>query len=265
VRTRLREGEAHLAARPVRQPAHRIDRLEGRARGDQHRAALQHLRLEERNQFGEQLFGLEHAAVADLAAGLVATRRAEDDGAVGTQLRGIPLRRRMRPHLAVHRRREQQRTALDRPRQAQQAQQIAGPTLRELSHQVGARRRDQHRIGRARQVDVRHVVRLARIPLRGDDRTTRQRLHRHRGDEVLGCLGHHDLHRGTGLRQLADQLGRLVAGDATGEAEHHMPAGQIERRRGRHGVVHRMHPCRRIRRVRRDRKDHDTLGIPLNR
>jgi hypothetical protein len=46
-------------------------------------------------------------------------------------LRHVALRGRVRPHLAVHGRRQQQRHALDGPRQAQQAQQLVGPPLRQ--------------------------------------------------------------------------------------------------------------------------------------
>ena len=124
---RARDREAHLAARPVGQAAHRIDRLEGRPGGDEHALRpASALRLEEGDQLGEQLGRLEHAAVADLAAGLVAAAGAEHGGAVGAQLRDVALRRRMRPHLAVHRRRDEQRAALDRPRQAQQREQVVG-------------------------------------------------------------------------------------------------------------------------------------------
>ena len=47
------------------------------------------------------------------------------------------------------------------------------------------------------------------------------------GDELLGRLGHHHLHRRAGLDQLAHQLGRLVAGDAARQAEHDVAAGQL--------------------------------------
>ena len=80
-------GEAHLAARQVGDAAHRVDRLEGRPGGDEHALAEQRLRLEERDQLLEQLVGLEHAAVADLAAGLLAAAHAEHGGAVGRDLR----------------------------------------------------------------------------------------------------------------------------------------------------------------------------------
>jgi hypothetical protein len=212
------DREAHLAARAVGQPAHRIDGLEGRPGGDEHPAAGEPLRLEERDHVGKQFGRLEHPPVADFAAGLVAAARAEHGRAVAAQLADVALRRRMRPHLAVHRRRDQQRAALDRPGQAEQREQVVGAAVQQLGQEVGAGRRDEHRVGFAREVDVRHAVRLAPVPLAAVDVAVRQRLQRRRGDEVLGGLGHHDLHRRTGLDQLAHQLGRLVAGDAAGQS-----------------------------------------------
>jgi hypothetical protein len=107
----------------------------------------------------------------------------------------------VRPHLAVHGRRQQQRHALDGARQAHQAQQLIRPPLRQLRDEVGAGRRDHDGVGLAAQVDVRHVVGLARVPLRHVDRPARQRLHGHRRDELAGRLGHHHLHGGAGLDQ----------------------------------------------------------------
>ena len=72
-----RDREAHLAAAQVGDAAHRVDGLEGRAGGDQHAAAGQQLGLEEGDQLVAQFVGFEHAAVADLAAGLVAAARAQ--------------------------------------------------------------------------------------------------------------------------------------------------------------------------------------------
>ncbi len=240
-----REREAHLAARPVGQAAHRIDRLEGRAGGDQHGAALQHLRLEERDQLGEQLLGLEHPAVADLAAGLVAARRAEHD------------RRRRRAaarHCAASPDAPTSRGSSPARAAAGSARSAAPGTCRlsRSSARPCASWAIRSALAGAISTASAARVRLMCAMLFGSrashcDVTTgtaRQRLHRHRGDEVLGRLGHHDLHGGAGLRQLADQLGRLVAGDPAREAEHHMPAGQVERSRARHGIAHRMHPCK---------------------
>ena len=102
---------------------------------------------EEGDERVAELGGFEHAAVADLAAGLLAGRRAEHGGAVGRDLRHVAQRRRVRPHLAVHRRRHQQRAAFDGPGQAHQAQQLVGAALGQAGDEVGAGRRDDDGIG----------------------------------------------------------------------------------------------------------------------
>jgi hypothetical protein len=165
-------AKTHLAAGQIGDAAHRVDGLEGGAGGDQHPPAREQLGLEVRDQLVAQGRRLEHAAVADLAAGLVAGIGAEHQGTVGAQLRHIALRRRMCPHLAVHRRRHQQRHVCSMalgPRQAQQGQQIVGAALHQPGDEVGAGGGDQDRVGIARQVDVRHVVVRTRIPLIGVD------------------------------------------------------------------------------------------------
>ena len=183
---RAREGETHLAAGQVGQATHRVDGLEGGPGRDQHAPARQALRLERGDELVAQCLGLQHAAVASLAAGLVAGVGAQHHRTVGAQLRHVALGGRVRPHLAVHRRRHQQRHTLGGPGQAQQRQQVVGTALHQLRDEVGAGRRDQDGVGLAREVDVRHVVGGAVIPLVGVDGVIGQRLHRHRGDEAAG-------------------------------------------------------------------------------
>ena len=86
-------------------------------------------------------------------------------------------------------------------------------------------------------VDVGHVVVHARVPLVGVDRAVRQCLHRHRGDEVRRGFGHHHLHGGAGLDQRAAQFGRFVAGNAPGQAQDNVFAGQIARLKGAGRVI----------------------------
>ena len=222
-----RDREAHLAARAVGEAAHRIDRLEGRPGGDSTRLPASSLGWKKAISSSSSSAGssirpspISPQAWSPLPGPSTVAPSARELGEVA-------LRRRMRPHLAVHRRRDQQRAALDRPRQAEQRQQVVGAAVQQLGDEVGARRRDQHGVGLARQVDVRHVVGVARVPLAGVDGAVRERLQRHRGDELLGRLGHHDLHRRAGLDQRARQLGRLVAGDAARQAEHDVAAREL--------------------------------------
>ncbi len=224
---RTRDGEPHLAARQVGDAAHRVDRLESRAGRDQHAVPREQPGREEGRQFLQQFRGLQHAAIARFAAGLVARAHAQHHGAVGSHLRQVALRGGVRPHLAVHRGREQQRNALRGAGQAQQAEQLVGAALRQPGDEIGAAGGDQDRIRLAAQVDVRHVVGLARVPLRGIDRAARERLHGDGRDEPLGRLGHDHLHGGARLGEQARQLGRFVAGDAARKAQENVFARQF--------------------------------------
>jgi hypothetical protein len=87
-------------------------------------------------------------------------------------------------------------------------QQIVGPALHQLGDEIGLAGATRMASASRAEVDVRHVVGLARIPLAQHHRLARQRLHRHRGDELAGGLGHHHLHAGAGLGEGPHQFGR---------------------------------------------------------
>jgi len=142
--------------------------------------------------------------------------------AIGLELRHIALRGRVGPHLAVHGWCDDQRHLIDRPSQAHQAQQFISSPVQQLGHEVGTRRRHHDRISLTAQVDVSHVVGLAGIPLRGVDRATGQRLHGHGRHEMLGRLGHHNLHRDAGLHQGTAEFGRLERGNAPRQAQNNV-------------------------------------------
>jgi hypothetical protein len=168
---------------------------------------------------------LEHAAVAGLTAGLVATAAGPSSAAPSATtcatLRCVAGWAHISRFIAGA---SSKRAALDRPGQAQvrlSNSSSARPwaSLAMKSALAGA---STMASAFAAEVDVRHVVGLARVPLAGEHRPAGQRLHRHRGDELLGGLGHHHLHGGPGLDQFARQLGGLVAGDAAGQPQHDM-------------------------------------------
>ena len=104
-------------------------------------------------------------------------------------------------------------------RDAERREQVVGHAVRELGEEVGGGGRDHDRVGFTRQIDVRHVVRHARVPLARVDRTAGERLHRDGGDELRGRFGHDDLHGRAGLGQQTREFGDLVAGDAARQAE----------------------------------------------
>ena len=182
------------------------------------------------NQVFQNFLWLEHAPVALLAAGLVARAHIQHKAAVGAQLRNIALGGRVRPHFPVHGRGNQKWHDGDRAGQAQKAEQVVGTPVQQLGHEVGAGRCHQHRVGLPGQIDVRHIVVGAAVPLRIKNRPPAQGLHGHRGDELCRRLGHHDLHRSPFFDHRAAQLGGFVAGDAAAEAQNNVFALQV------HGV-----------------------------
>ena len=216
------QGKTHLAAGQIGDAAHRVDSLVRGPGGDQHAPTGQHLGLKKRDQILEQLLGLEHAAVAGLAAGLVALTHAQHGGAVLAQLGHVTHRGRMGPHFAVHGRCQQQGHRFLGARQAHQAQEVVSAAMQQLGHEVGAGGRHQNRVGFAAEVDVRHVVGLAGVPLRDVDGPVAQGLHGYRGDELRGRLGHDHLHLRALLDQQAAQIGRLVAGHAAGQPQNNV-------------------------------------------
>ena len=119
----------------------------------------------------------------------------------------------MRPHFFVHGRCKQQGDGVHGPGQAHQAEQIIGAAMQKFGHEVGTGGCHQDGMGIAGKVDVRHVVGLARIPLRHINRLIRQGLHRHWGDKLGRSFGHDHLHRCALFDQGAAQLCSFVASD----------------------------------------------------
>ena len=138
--------------------------------------------------------------------------------AVGGKLREIALRRLVRPHARVHRRRQQH---LRRRRQQHGGGEIVGVTAGHLGHQVGGGRRHHDQIGLARQPDVADVELVRRIEQVGEDALADDGAGRQRRDEMLGRLGQDAAHGEPALLQPADQVERLVGGDAAADDQQH--------------------------------------------
>ena len=77
-----------------------------------------------------------------------------DQHAIGLEPRQIALRRRVVPHPDIHRRRDQHRLV---GCQKQRGGEVIGLAGRHLRHEIGGRRRDDHEVGRARQLDMPHL------------------------------------------------------------------------------------------------------------
>ena len=103
----------------------------------------------------------------------------------------------------------------------EQARGIAqiGEAVRQLGQKIRRSRGDQDDVGFTRELDVRHVVSNARIPLVAIHRMAGERLKRYRRDEAGRRLGHHHADGCSQLDQLADEFGGLVRGDAARDAQ----------------------------------------------
>ena len=175
------------------------------------------LGLQEGNQVLDDFFRFQHAPVAGFAAGLLAAAGAEQGYAVNRERGHVALRCRVFPHLLVHCRCCQQRAIAG---QHHGRQQVICQPVCHLGQEVGRGRGNEDQVGFTREVDVRHVVGDAAVPLVGIDRAARERLEGHWRHEVRGAFGHHHLYVGAGLAKQTYQLRGLVGRDAAGDAEY---------------------------------------------
>ena len=225
-RTGLRQRIAHLARAGIGDAAHRIHRLEGRPGGQHHRATGQQLGREMGQRMLQQRLRLQHAALAGLAAGLFAGIRPPDGDAVTFEQGDVALRGGVLPHLAVHRRRDDERAGA---RRAQRGEQVVAQAVGDLRHHVGGGGRDQHGVGVAREVDVRHVVVHARIPQILPDRIAGQRLEGDGGDEARAGGSEHHVHISARLAEQAREFRRLVGSDTARHRQHQFATLQLHR------------------------------------
>ena len=107
------------------------------------------------------------------------------------QLREVALRRLRRPHMRVHRRRQQDRLV---GRQQHGGREIVGVATRHFRDQVGGRRRDHDHIGVARQADMADIKLALRIEQIGIGALAGQRAGRKRRDEMLRGGGENAAH-----------------------------------------------------------------------
>ena len=215
-------GVTLFAGRAVGDVAHRIDRLMGWARCDQHALSCERPRFIRAEQFLHRRRDLQwfrHAANAALIrfrhlAGVGTNQRR----AVGDQLREIALRRSVRPHARVHRRCEQDFRIR---RQQHGAGEIGGEAKGQFRHQIGGRRRDHDQIGLARQPDVADIELTPRIEQIGEHALAGDGAGRQRGDEMLRRFGENAAYGNAAFFQAPDEIERLVGGDAAADDQQH--------------------------------------------
>ena len=122
----------------------------------------------------------------------------------------------MRPHPAVHRRREQHRP---RVRRIERAQEIVGHAPGELRQDVGGRRRDEQQVRVPHKRDVLDIPSGGEVELPGKHRLAGQGLECQRSDEFPGMLGHDRRHLRSRAPQAAHDLRGLVGRDPARDAE----------------------------------------------
>ncbi len=197
----------------------------GRPGGHQHVPACERAlraRREQRLDGGDDLERLRHPADAGLAVlGHLAAVGADDGDAVGDEPVEIAPGRRMLPHPRIHRRRDQHRLV---GREQHRRGEVVGVPARHLRHQVGGRRRDHHEIGVAGEPDVADVELGLRVEEIGVGMLPGDGAGGQRRDEGLGGRGHHHAHRAAALAQAADEVERLIRGDASPDDEEDAPA-----------------------------------------
>ena len=119
----------------------------------------------------------------------------------------IPLRRRMRPHLRVHGRRDEDRLVGG---EQHRRGEVVGVAVRHPGNEVGGRRRDHDQVGLARQPDMADIVLVLPVEEFGEDLAAGERADRERRHEFLRRRRHHRAHIGAALAQPPDQVERFV-------------------------------------------------------
>ena len=198
---RRREPVAHLAGGPVRDIAHRVDRLTRRAGGDEQPLA------------GEVSDRRQHSAhrlddVLDLGEPSLAAEAGRERAGVGLEHRDAATAqggdvggdRRVLPHTAVHRRHHQH----GRPgREQERGQEVVGDAVRRLREHVRGGRRHEDGVGALGQRDVLDGVGALRVEEVREHGPPGERSERERTHELARVLGEADRDRGAEPGQLA--------------------------------------------------------------
>ena len=172
----------------------------------------------------DDLQRLRHAPFARLAAfSHLALVRAYEDDAVLRQCRAVAARRRVVPHLRVHRRRHQHLCVGGKQ---DRRSKVIGEPVRQLRHQIGGGRRHHDQVGLARQPYMSDIMLVLAIEEVGENTVGRQRADRQRRDELLRRRRHDGAHRRAPFPQPADKVERLIGGDAAADDEQDALAGK---------------------------------------
>ena len=172
-------------------------------------AAAQHAQAD-----SEDLGGVGQPPRPGVGAGEPADGRVDHQGAALAQRRDIGAGGGVLPHLGVHRGREHHRAARGQQRVGEQ---VSGEPVGRLGQQVGGGRGHHDEVGRLADPHVRDLVHV--VPHIGRHRVAGQGGPGGLAHETQGVAGRHDPHLVARLGEQAQQLTRLVGGDAAADTQ----------------------------------------------
>lgn len=213
---RTRYRIAHLARRVIRDESHGVYRLDCRTSRNYQPATCEATLF----FFGEDSvhepyyrFRFSHATLARQTARQLALGRVDDGCSARTEYVEIRLRRRMREHVAVHRRSDDGAAAGG---QIGREQQIVGDAVSHLGDGIRRGWGDKIAVRPLAHRDVGVPVAVFGVVELDGDRILGQRRHSNRRDELLGGRRHYDPHLRTRGFQKTTKHSRLICRYAAG-------------------------------------------------
>ncbi len=164
-----------------------------------------------------------HPTWAILAAGHHALLRPDHKDAVIRETGEVSLRRWMKPHPDVHRRREEDPLV---GREQQRAREVVGDALCHLGHEIGGGRCHNQEVGRAREFDMAHFGLVGQRKQVVVDPLSRETRDRQGGYECLGGLRHHGPNHPATFTKAPHQIEDLVGCYAAADDQEDAPVRQ---------------------------------------
>ena len=227
-RRRTGQGVPLFPRGTVSEVAHRVERLARAARADHDLAARQVGLGRPARQHPaadlEDLHRVRQPALAGVDAGEAAHGGLDDDGSPAAQRRDVLLGGGVLPHLGVHGRCEDDRTAGGEERVGEQ---VVGEAVGRPGEQVGGGGGDDDQVGGLPDPYVRHLVDIG--PDLGGDGVPGERRPGRRADELKRRGGRYDPYVMAGLGQPPQQLARLVRGDPARDPQHDPRLHRLQR------------------------------------
>ena len=230
---RAGNGVALLPRGPIGDVTHGINRLMGRAAGDDNMASGQRadrlgVREKVRDGCGD-LQRLGHPAGTSFAAlGHFAAIGADEANAIARQGHDVALGCRMHPHARVHRRGGEDRFVGRKKHGGGEVISVSAGHARE---HVGRGRSNNDQIGFAAEADVADVVFVLAVEQLGEDAVAGYGAYGQRCDELLCGTSHDRAHAGAAFPEPTDQVEALIGGNAAADDEKNALAVHVRGRR----------------------------------